>query len=191
MMKKRKSDYNISPMILDRHSAREMSGEPLAEEEFLPLFEAARWAPSSYNNQPWRFVYAKRDTKHWDGFFDLLAPFNQMWCKNAALLVIIASKKTFDHNNKPSGTHSFDAGAAWENLALEGTRRGLVVHGMEGFDYDGAEKLLNLGDEYQVEEMIAIGKPGKNENLAEQYKDKELSGRKPLSETAFEGRMKG
>ncbi len=95
-------------------------------------------------------------------------------------------------NGKPARTHSFDAGAAWENLALEGSRRGLVVHGMEGFDYEKAKNLLGLSDEYQVEAMAAVGKPGKTENLPDQYKkaEGELSDRKPLSEIVFEGRMK-
>ncbi len=191
-MNKRKSKYEIGQMILDRHSPRAMSGEELREDEFMPLFEAARWAPSSYNNQHWRFVYAKKGTKYWDDFFNLLIPFNQEWCKNAALLVIIISKKTLDMNGKPARTHSFDAGAAWENLALEGSRRGLVVHGMEGFDYEKAKNLLGLSDEYQVEAMAAVGKPGKTENLPDQYKkaEGELSDRKPLSEIVFEGRMK-
>ena len=192
MKTKRKPNYNISPMILNRHSPRAMSGESLSEAEFMPLFEAARWAPSSYNNQHWRFVYAKRDTKHWDDFFNLIGEWNQGWCKNAALLVIIVSKKTLDMNGNPARTHSFDAGAAWENLALEGSQRGLVVHGMEGFDYDKAKKLLELTDEYNIEAMVAVGKPGKNDSLPEQYRkaDEEFSDRKPLADIVFEGRMK-
>ena len=187
----RKSEYNISPMILNRHSTRAMSGESLDEEEFMPLFEAARWAPSSHNNQHWRFIYAKRDTKYWDDFFNILGEWNQVWCKNAALLVIVVSKKTLDINGKPVRTHSFDAGAAWENLALEGSRRKLVVHGMGGFDYEKAKKLLGLGDEYNIEMMVAIGKPGKTENLPKEYHVREQhSERKPLSEIVFEGRMK-
>jgi len=191
MKTNRKSNYDISPMILNRWSPRAMSGEPLTEEEFMPLFEAARWAPSSFNNQHWRFVYAKRDTKYWSDFFNLLGEWNQGWCKNAGLLVIVISKKTLDMNGKTARTHSFDTGAAWENLALEGTRRGLAVHGMEGFDYDKAKKLLGLTDEYQVEAMVVIGKPGKKENFDEQYRTIENpSDRRPLSEIVFEGKFK-
>lgn len=187
----RKSEYDISPLILNRWSPRAMSGEVLTDEEFMPLFEAARWAPSSFNNQHWRFVYAKKDTKYWNDFFDLLGEWNQGWCKNAALLVIVISKKTFDMNGNPARTHSFDTGAAGENLALEGLGRGLVVHGMEGFDYDKAKKLLGLTEEYHIEAMVAIGKPGKWENLDEQYRNIENpSDRRPLSEIVFEGRFK-
>ena len=135
---KRKPTYSIHPFILNRWSPRAMSGEELTDEELLPLFEAARWAPSSYNNQPWRFLYAKRNTKHWNTFFSLLGEFNQSWCKNAAVLIVVISHQNFEHNNKPSRTHHFDTGAAWENLALEATHRGLVAHGMEGFEYEKA-----------------------------------------------------
>ena len=141
-MKKRVSGYDIHQLILNRWSSRAMSGEKLTDQELMPLFEAARWAPSSYNAQLWRFIYAKRETEHWKNFLDLLIPFNQAWAKNAAVLIVVVSRKNFEYNNKPSVTHQFDAGAAWENLALEGYRRGLVVHGMEGFNYKTARKNL-------------------------------------------------
>ncbi len=82
----------------------------------MSLFEAARWAPSSYNNQPWRIMYARRGTPHWQAFFDLMVPQNQEWTKNAAALLVFVSKSTFDFNGKPYPTHSFDTGAAWGNL---------------------------------------------------------------------------
>lgn len=191
MKTNRKSNYDINPLILNRWSPRAISGDLLNEEEFMPLFEAARWAPSSYNNQHWRFIYAKRDTEYWDSFFNLLVPGNQVWCKNAALLVIVISKKTFDRDGKLTVTHTFDAGAAWENLALEASSRNLVAHGMEGFDYDKAKEFLKLTDEYKVEAMIAIGKPGKKEDLPEQAQAYEQpSDRRPLSEIVFEGKIK-
>lgn len=186
----RQSDHPIQPLILNRWSPRAMSGEPFTDDELMSLFEAARWAPSSYNNQPWRFIYAKRDTEHWDRFFDLLVDFNKGWTKNAAVLVVVISKKTFDHNGKPSHTHSFDTGAAWENLAIEGETRGLVTHGMEGFDYEGARTALNIPDDYQVEAMIAIGKKGSLENLPENLREMEKpSERKPLKDLVMEGRF--
>jgi len=191
MKTNRKADYDISPLILNRWSPRAMSGEELNEKEFMPLFEAARWAPSSYNNQHWRFIYARRNTKYWEPFFNLLVPGNQAWAKNAALLVVVISKKTFDRNGKAARTHTFDAGAAWENLALEGSRKDLVVHGMEGFDYEKARELLKLSDEYEVEAMVAIGKPGKKEDLPEQMQAYEQpSERRPLNEIVFEGEFK-
>lgn len=187
----RKADYPISPMIVNRWSPRAMTGEPLTDEELFPLFEAARWAPSSYNNQPWRFLYAKRDTAHWPKFFDLLIEFNQSWCKNAAVLGVIIARKLFEHNNKPAVTHALDTGAAWENLALEGTSRGLVVHGMQGFDYEKTRRDLEIPEEYAVLAMFAVGKKASKESLPPELREKELmSSRKPISEFAFEGSLK-
>lgn len=188
----RKPEYPIHKLFTDRWSPRAMSGEPITDEELMTLFEAARWAPSSYNNQPWRFIYAKRDTPHWDHLFDLMGEFNQSWTKNAAVLVVVISHKVFEYDGKPARTHSFDAGAAWENLALQGTLMGLVVHGMQGFDYDKAAKGLNIPDDYKVEAMIAIGRPGKKQDLSEELqKREEPSDRKPVSEFVFEGKCRG
>jgi nitroreductase len=165
-----------------------MSGEPITEEELFTLFEAARWAPSSYNNQPWRILYARRDTRHWPLFFDLLVEFNQTWAKNAAALVVFISKTTFDHNGEPAATHSFDTGAAWENLALQATLKGLVVHGMQGFDYDKARTALSIPDGFKVEAMAVIGKPGRKEDLPERLQERETpSDRRKLNGTVFEG----
>ena len=169
-----------------------MTGEELKENEFMPLFEAARWAPSSYNAQQWRFLYAKRNTKNWGIFLELLAQGNNIWAKKAGVLAVIISRKNFEHNEKPSITHIFDAGAAWENLALEGARRGLVVHGMEGFDYASAKKVLEIPDNFAVCAMVAIGRRGKKEDLPEDYQDMEQpNGRKPLNVIAIEGKFKG
>jgi nitroreductase len=126
----RKPTYNINPMILNRWSPRSMTGEELADDILMTLFEAARWAQSSSNNQPWRFIYAKRNTEHWDRLFNLLLEGNKVWARNAAVLVVVVSRKNFEYNNnneeKPSITHQFDTGAAWENLALEASALGLV-----------------------------------------------------------------
>lgn len=182
----RQSDYPIEPLIMNRWSPRAMSGESLSDEELMPLFEAARWAPSSYNAQPWRFYFAKRETEAFSALYELLVPFNQSWAEDAAALVIIASHTVFETNGKPSPTHSFDTGAAWQNLALEGSARGLVIHGMQGFDYDGAKTLCKLPDDYVIEAMIAIGKPGETQDLPSEIQAKETpSSRKPLKETVF------
>jgi len=165
-----------------------MSGEEIAEEELLTLFEAARWAPSSYNNQPWRILYARRNTTHWQLFFDLLVDFNKTWVKEAAALVVFLSKTTFDHNDEPAVTHSFDTGAAWENFALQATLKNLVVHGMQGFDYDRARTVLKIPLNFQVEAMAAIGKPGKKEDLPVRLQERETpSDRRKLAETINEG----
>ncbi|MCP5506340.1 MAG: nitroreductase family protein [Chlamydiales bacterium] len=135
-----------------------------------------------------RYILAKRETEHWSRLFDLLVPSNQSWVKNAGALMILISHKIFDHNGKPSNTHSFDAGAAWENLALEGSAKGLVVHCMQGFDYAKAKSTCNIPDDYQVEALVAVGKPGPKEALDPDTQKREFpSGRKPLSELIFHG----
>jgi nitroreductase len=185
---KRKADHPIDNLFLDRWSPRAMSGEAVSQEELMVLFEAARWAPSSYNNQPWRFLYAHRDTEHWQTFFDLLVEFNQSWAKNAGVLVLFISKNTFDMNGEPSVTHSFDTGAAWENLALQGWTSGLVVHGMQGFDFERARTALNIPEGFHVNAMAAIGKPGDISALPEGLKERELpSDRRKLDQTICEG----
>ena len=184
----RKPEYDVNPVFLNRWSPRAMSGEGISEEDLMSLFEAARWAPSANNNQPWRFVFARRDTPHWQPFLDLLVDLNRTWAFRAAALVVVVSKTTFDHNGKFSRTHSYDAGAAWENLALQGSLKGLVVHGMQGFDYERAGELLKVPDGYQVEAMAAIGRPGTLESLPEKYREREFpSDRKKLSEIVMEG----
>ena len=187
-MSERAPEYPIHPIILDRWSPRAMSGEAMTREELFPLFEAARWAPSSYNAQPWRFIYAHRETEHWNTLFNLMIEFNQSWAKNAAVLVVVISRSTFEKNNKPSPTHSFDTGAAWENLALQASITGFVAHGMQGFDYERAKKDLKIPDEYQVEAMVAIGKKAAKESLPSDLQAKEMpSLRKALDEIVMEG----
>ena len=184
----RNPEHGIERFFLNRWSPRAMTGEEISRENLLRMFEAARWAMSSFNNQPWRFLYAMRNTEHWETFFNLLTPGNQAWCRNAAALVVIASKTTFDHNNKPSRTHSYDTGAAWYSFALQGVMMGLVVHGMQGFDYDRAKKDLGVPDDHQVEAMAAVGRPGDPEDLPLTLKEKEKpSQRKSVEEFVFEG----
>ena len=184
----RKADFPIEPLLLDRWSPRAMSGEPISREELMRLFEAARWAPSSFNAQQWRALYAHRETEHWPVFFNLLVEANKVWAKNAAVLVVYISRKTFDHDNEPSVTHSYDTGAAWENFALQGFRQNLVVHGMEGFDYERARVDLGIPDEFQIEAMAAVGRPGPKELLPERLQKRESpNDRRKLRESIFEG----
>jgi nitroreductase len=180
--------FEIAPLLLNRWSPRSMTGESLDETEFLPLFEAARWAPSSYNNQPWRFLYATRDSAHWDDYLGLLSDWNERWAGQAALLVVIVSRTTFEHNGEHAQTHSFDTGAAWENLALEGVRQGLVVHGIGGFNYERAREVLTIPPDYNVEAMAAIGVPGPAAELPAELQEREVpSERKPLDDIVTEG----
>jgi nitroreductase len=100
MQTKRMSEYPIEPLLLHRWSPRAMSGEPIARDEFMRLLEAARWAPSSYNNQPWRFVYGFKGTPAWDTLFSLLTPANQEWAKNSAVFVLVVSATFFTYNRE-------------------------------------------------------------------------------------------
>jgi len=165
-----------------------MTGEELSDEEIMSLFEAARWAPSSSNAQPWRFIYAKRNTEQWDKLFNLMFEGNKIWTKNAAVLVVVISRRNYEQNEKPSRTYQYDAGAAWENLALEAATRNLAAHGMAGFDYEKARKDLDIPDIFDVMAMIAIGKRGLKESLPAQLQERETtSDRKPLEEIVMEG----
>ncbi|MBI2631193.1 nitroreductase family protein [Candidatus Nomurabacteria bacterium] len=186
----RSTEYEIDDIFLKRHSPRALSGESISKEELMTLFDAARWAPSSYNAQPWRFIYALRGTKEFEVFFSLLVDFNKTWCKNAGALAVTISKKTFEQSGKPSVTHSFDAGAAWENLALQAVDMNLVAHGMEGFNYGQAKEKLGVPDDYNVEMMIAIGRHGKIKDLPENIRAGEIpNDRKPLKDIIFEGKF--
>ncbi len=184
----RKAGHPIAPLLLNRWSPRAMTGEPLPESELMALFEAARWAPSCNNAQPWRFVYARRDTAHWPLFLGLLVEANRVWCERAAVLLVVISRKNFEYKEKFNRTHAFDAGAAWENLALEATRRELVVHGIAGFDYDRARSELRVPELFEVMAMVAIGRRGKREELPPKAAAMEQpNDRRPLSEIVHEG----
>jgi len=192
----RTADHAIDPVFLERWSPRAFTDEAIPEGELKALFEAARWAPSSYNSQPWRFIYARRGSAHWETLLGLLNAFNQSWAKNAAALVFVVSKEAMALPGKteeaPSYSHSFDAGAAWANLALQAVRLGWQAHGMVGFDHERAPKELKLPAGYRVEAAVAIGKPGEKERLPEALQARETpSQRNPISATAFEGVFQG
>ncbi len=169
-----------------------MSGEPIEAAELLVLFEAARWAPSSGNSQPWRFLYARRETDAWPLFFDLLVEGNKIWCRNAAALIVFVSRRTSERSGRDLVTHSYDTGSAWVSFALQGWLRGLVVHGMAGFDYARAAETLLVPDDFRVEAMAAVGRPGPIEDLPETLRAREApSPRRPLADSVFEGRFGG
>ncbi len=184
----RKADHPIETLFLKRWSPRALSGEAVTEHELHRLFEAARWAPSTYNEQEWRYLYARRDTPHWQTFMNILVEANQAWCKNAGALIVVLSKKTFTRNSKPNPVHTFDAGLSSQNLLLQAAAMGLVGHGMAGFDREKARADLNVPDDFAVEAMIAIGRPGDPHTLPEHYRAGEVpSGRNKIAEFAREG----
>jgi nitroreductase len=186
----RTPDRPIEPIFLRRWSPRAMTGAAVSADDLATVFEAARWAPSTYNEQEWRFLYAHRAGPHWATFFDLLLEGNRAWCDKAGVLVVVLSHTVFARNGKPNRVHSFDTGAAWENLALQACSMGLVVHGMMGFDYDRARSILAVPDDYAVEAMIALGHPGDAADLPEALRKIEApSQRRPVVELVREGKF--
>jgi nitroreductase len=190
MNEPRRTEFPIEPFFIERWSPRSFVPADMPDADLMSLFEAAKWAPSSFNNQPWRFLYAKRGSSFWKLFLDLLVPVNQAWAGDASVLVVILANKNFDHNGKPSPTHSFDAGAAFENLALQACCKGYAAHGMQGFDYDKARTVLEVPPEFAVEAMIAIGKPDPKEKLPAELQQREFpNSRRPLRESIAEGKF--
>ncbi len=184
----RQTEHPIDPLFVRRWSPRAMSGRPLDLETLFRLFEAARWAPSSRNGQPWRFLYALRDSEAWATYLDLLVAGNRTWCERAGALIVVLSRTKFE-DGKPSPTHHLDTGAAWENLARYGTQLGLVVHGMAGFNASRARVDLAVPDVFELALMIAVGHPGPIEELPEPLRERERpSDRKSIAVLAYPGR---
>lgn len=187
-MASRDSSHGVAPLFVRRWSPRAMSGEPIADSELSRLLEAARWSPSAYNDQPWRIVYAKRDTPEWDSLYAGLVEFNQIWTKNAAALLVFVSKQTMTSKVGPNETASFDTGAAWMSLALQASMMDLVAHGMAGFDRDKIAKAIGLPKDHRIEAMAAVGKPGDIGVLPERMQKGETpSGRNAIQQVAFRG----
>jgi nitroreductase len=188
----RTADHPIDPMFLARWSPRAFNAEQVPERDLLTMLEAARWAASSYNSQPWRFVYARRETPHWEKFLNLLVPANEAWAKQASALVILLSKTSMrppgSDKDVPSLTHSFDAGAASGYFTLQTMKMGWYAHGMIGFDRDRAFAELNVSQGYAVEAAYAVGRLGDPATLPEALRAREYpNSRLPLTELAFEG----
>lgn len=178
----RKAEFPISDTFLKRWSPRAMNNKPVGQEVMQTLFEAARWAPSAGNSQPWRFFYALRETDGFKTLYRLLDEGNQSWCHRAGALIVVCSD-TLTASGKPLGTHALTTGMAVQNLLLQASFMGLVGHGMAGFDADRARTDLNLPDRYHVNCMVAIGHPGQLEELSEYNQGREKpSSRRDQSE---------
>jgi nitroreductase len=189
----RQPDHAIDPLFTERWSPRAFTGEAVPEAELLRMFEAARWAPSSYNSQPWRFVYALRDTPDWQTFLDLLVPANRKWAEGCGALVILVSSKLMKSSDglKPSASHSLDAGAASANFQLQAIRQGWHVHGMGGFDKERAVTVLDVPADHRVAAAYGIGRVADPAGLTEEQRAKEVpNGRRPIADFAFAGRFK-
>lgn len=188
----RSADYPVQPIFLERWSPRAYEPAVMSEHTLMTILEAARWAPSAYNVQPWRFVYALRGDEHWGRVFSILNDFNAGWAHNASALVVMVSKTEVevDGQTTPFPSHSLDAGAAWGYLALQAAQSGYQAHGMTGIDFDKARDVLGVQEPFKVEMAIAIGKTGSPEILPEELREREVpSPRLPLTDIAYGGRM--
>jgi nitroreductase len=190
----RPTEHDIAPLFSERWSPRAFTDEPISGADLYAAFEAARWAPSARNVQPWRFVYARKGTPAFDEFVGVLWERNQVWVRNAAALVFILSKKTFvfEGEEKPLRSHSFDAGAAWISFALQAGLKGWSTHALGGFDNDKAREVLGVPDDFEVEIGIAIGRRGDKAQLPPDLQALETpKPRLPLAELVSEGRFSG
>jgi nitroreductase len=185
----RTPEAQASEQFRMRWSPRAFTGEAVTVVQLQQLFEAARWAPSCFNSQPWRFVYATRDSQHWESLLGLLVDANQEWAHRAGALIAVVAKTTFD-NDKPAPTHSFDAGSAWMSMALQAREMGLVTHAMWGFHHDQAAETLGLPDDFATQAMVAVGYQGDKSVLSEKSQEREApSPRKSIAEISFEGKL--
>ena len=180
--------HEVDAVFTDRWSPRSFLEKELTAEQVGSLFEAARWAPSCFNDQPWHFRYACSQSDR-DLFAEPLVEKNRLWATKAPLLVYVCARRNFGSSNKPNRHGSFDAGAAWMSLALQARRLGLYAHGMAGFDVKKAHSILNLPDEeYEVMAAIAVGYRGSPSLLNVDMSAMESpNGRKPFNDVAGEG----
>jgi nitroreductase len=183
-------EVDIDAMFLDRWSPRSFLSEPLRSDQVLALFEAARWAPSASNDQPWIFIYAvsEEDRRR---FAATLVEWNQRWARSAPLLGYVLARRNLAGKDRPNRTALFDTGAAWMSLALQAHKLGLHAHGMGGFDREKAIEALGVPpDRFEIIAAFAVGRRGDPANLPEDLRQRELpSLRKPASEVAVEGRF--
>jgi nitroreductase len=183
------ADHPVLPLILTRYSPRAFKQEMIPQEEFFQLLEAARWAPSSMNEQPWRFIYAFRGEDAFSKMIDqVLMEGNAFWAKEASILIINLTKKAFS-NGKSNKTAWHDLGLAMGNLTLQATSMGIGVHQMAGIFPEKARDLFGVAEEYEVVSAAALGYYGLPEQLEEPLKSRELSerSRKQLHQFAYHG----
>lgn len=191
MPERSQANPEVHELIVDRWSPRSFDQSTIPQNDLDTILEAAGWAPSAFNVQPWTFLYAHRGDENWDRFLSLLVDFNQSWAKNASVLVFVVSDRL---TRKDSGetsnnhSHSFDAGAAWALAALQAAAMDYHTHGMSGINFAKAEAELNIPEDHRLEAAFVIGKQAPKENLPEGLQAREApSGRKPLSEIARAG----
>mgnify|MGYP003363179435 CR=1 FL=1 len=189
----RHSETPVDRLILDRWSPYAFTPAPIEEAELLSFLDAGRWAPSAYNSQPWRFIYARRNTPDWERFLSWLIPFNHSWAHNASAVVYVASHTVMNIGQAepvPAPTHSFDTGAAAVLVQLQLNKVGWAAHPISGFDRDLARAGLELPEDYALDAAIIIGRPGDAGALPEHLRARNVpSPRRSLADVAFSGRF--
>lgn len=171
----------VDAWLSQRWSPRSFVKAPIADADVEALFDAARWAPSCFNDQPWQFHVSTDE--NFGEYLELLMEGNQAWAKNASLLCFVVIRKQFAHNGKPNAYAEFDAGAAWMALSLQARKMGLYTHGMGGIKHEEVASYLKLDDNHKVICGIAIGVAGDPSALPEDMASREApSPRKPLAE---------
>lgn len=182
----------VDALFVDRWSPRSFSDEPLSEKEIRSIFEAARWAPSCANEQPWLFLYAVKDEDR-ARFLPILVEGNRRWAEKAPLVGFILAKRKFAKDDRPDRHHGFDAGAAWMSMTLQARLLGLYTHGMAGFHEEMVYDTLGVPkEEYEAMAAFVVGRKDAPEKLPEDLRKRESpSGRKPLSAVAVEGDFPG
>jgi nitroreductase len=186
----RHADHAIAEQFLTRWSPRAFADTPMSQAQLMSVLEAARWAPSASNNQPWRFVWGLRGDAGFAAIAETLVPFNQAWAEKAAALVMVASQDYTEKDavRSPNRWHAFDAGAAWAQMALQAQSMGLVAHAMGGFDVDTATRLLNVPEGVVLQAVVAFGTKGDVATLPEGLQAREFpSARHPLAQIAHHG----
>ena len=183
-------DYPVQEIIKNRWSPRAFSDKPVSPEVLRSLFEAARWAPSSNNEQPWAYIVATSDdSENFEKSLAALVEFNANWAKHAPVLAIAVAQLAFAKNNALNRNAQYDVGAASMQLSLEATARGLVVHQMAGFDPETAKEAYDIPQGWEPIAAMAIGYPGDASSLPEPYQTREKAprNRKPISEFVMSG----
>ncbi|MBU6194050.1 MAG: nitroreductase family protein [Burkholderiales bacterium] len=184
----------VDSRFVQRWSPRSFTGKPISAPELMSLFEAARWAPSTSNTQPWRFVYGLAGSPGFNAIFETLAPFNQGWARAAsALIAILSAQQSVAPGTteaKPSPHHAFDTGAAWMSLALQAESMGWRTHAMGGFNAEALRAQLGVPEGFAVHCVVAVGEQGPRENLPAALQEREApNGRQALEAMVDEGRF--
>jgi len=181
------TDYPISELITRRWSARAFSTKPVEKSKLLSVLEAARWAPSSRNEQPWRYIVFTNDNPEMLRKAQSVLKEINDYAKRAPILMCAITRKTYSEDGKPNRLHFHDLGAANENMFLESFNQGLIMHEMGGFDVQKAREVFNIPESYEVGIMIAIGYQDTHDVLPSRFREKAFSPRirKPLSEIVF------